>query len=66
MTLEKWMQTGRDIQLIRVYEPVKYNPIRPNIYPDSERSFLRDESCRSNVIGKDNDKILGISCYDAE
>lgn len=50
----------------RKHRKVKYNPIRPIKYPDSKRSCLRDESCRSNVIGKENGIILGMFCYDAK
>lgn len=53
-------------QFIRKYQPVNYNPIKSIKYPDSERSFLKDELCHSNAIGKDNDKILKMFCYDAK
>lgn len=51
---------------IEDHTQLEYNPIRPIKYPSTERSFLRDESCQSNIIGKDNSKILGIFCYDAK
>ncbi len=53
-------------QFIRKYQPIKYNLIKPIKYPDSERSFLKDELCKSNMIGKDNDIILRMFCYDAK
>lgn len=56
----------RPVKFRRKHQAVKYNPIRPIKYPNSKRSCLRDESCQSNVIGKDNGKILGIFCCDAK
>ena len=39
--------------------------IKPIEYPDSERGFLRHSECKSNIIGKDNDKMATIFCYDS-
>lgn len=47
------------------YKQPKHNPIKPIEYPDSERGFLRHSECKSNIIGKDNDKMTTIFCYDA-
>ena len=56
----------KEVRFKRKYQPVKYNPIRQIEYSDSKRTFLKNESCQSNTIGKDNDKILGMFCYDAK
>ena len=53
-----------DKRFKRKYEKVKYNPIRTIDYPAEERTFL-NHGVNSNVIGSDNDKILGMFCYDA-
>lgn len=41
-------------------------PIRPIIYPDHVHTILGDSAVTSNIIGKDNKKILGLFCYDAD
>lgn len=56
----------KKVRFKRKYQPVKYNPIRQIEYSDSKRTFLKNESCQSNTIGKDNDKILGMFCYDTK
>lgn len=66
LALERQKNPLKEVRFKREYRAVKYNPIRQIEYPDSKRSFLRDESCHSNMIGKDNDKILGMFCYDAK
>lgn len=50
----------------REYRPIKYNPIRPLVYPDHERTLLGDTAVKSNVIGTENDRILGMFFYDAK
>ena len=56
----------------RKYQSVNYNPIR-QIPCDSERwddddrnpsSFVRHPEVNINVIGKDNDTLAGMFCYD--
>ena len=49
----------------RKYKFVNYNPIRPIEYPDHTTSLLGDTAVTSNIIGKDNEKILGMFCSDA-
>lgn len=50
----------------RRYKPITYNPIRPLDYPDHKRTFLGDTAVTSNVIGAENDEILGMFCCDAK
>lgn len=50
----------------RKNKPITYNPIRPLDCPDHERSFLGDTAVTSNVIGEENDEILGMFCCDAK
>lgn len=50
----------------RKYRPVDYNPIHPITIPDHTTTFLGDTAVTSNEIGKDNDRLLGMFCYDAD
>ena len=62
----KEMKQLKNVHFERKYKPFKYNKIKTIDYPSSERGFLRHNSCTSNIIGEDNDKIVGIFCYDAK
>lgn len=62
MTLEE----SKKKKFEREYRPIKYNPIRQLFYVDHERTLLGDTAVKSNVIGTENDRILGMFCYDAK
>ncbi len=66
MTLEELKEPLKDVRLKHERRIFVYNPIKYVRHPDSERSFLREESCDSNAIGTNNDTILGMFCYDAK
>lgn len=66
MTFQELLDAIGDIQIEYEYKPVKNSPAHPVLYPDGSRSFLEDESCKSNVIGMDDGKFFGVYCYKAE
>lgn len=52
------------MEFVRKYQPVNYNPIRPFVYQDSGRSFLKHASCTTNALGVEYD-TPAMFCYDA-
>ena len=66
MTLEELLDSVKDIEFERIYEPVEHNPIRPVICTDNTHNFVSGYSgVNSNTLNTDNDEILGYLCYDA-
>ena len=53
-------------KFIRKYIPVKHNPIRPLEYPEHSTTFFGDTAVKTNIIGKENECILGLFCRDAD
>lgn len=64
MTKEELLHSLDWVYIEYEYKPVNYQPKHPVVRPSTERTFFGDASCKSNILGADNDDAIKMLCYD--
>ena len=64
--VEELWKIVENVHLDYEYCPAKSDTVHKVKCSNSKRNFLGDESCKSNIIGKDNEKIGRLFCCASE